>query len=75
VMSMVMAGGGLRHGQVIGATDAQGGAIVSQPVRPQDLAATTFRHLGIDLDAHWIDHRGRPRPIVAEGGRPIPELF
>jgi Protein of unknown function (DUF1501) len=75
VMSMAMAGGGLRHGQVIGATDAQGGAIVSQPVRPQDLAATTFRHLGIDLDAHWIDHRGRPRPIVAEGGRPIPELF
>lgn len=74
VMSMVMAGGGLRHGQVIGATDSQGGSIVGQSVRPQDLAATTFRHLGIDLNSHWIDHHGRPKPIVTEGGRPIPEL-
>jgi hypothetical protein len=46
VMSMVMAGGGLRHGQVIGSTDSRGGAIASQSVRPQDLAATTFKHLG-----------------------------
>ncbi|MEQ8786949.1 MAG: DUF1501 domain-containing protein [Pirellulaceae bacterium] len=75
VMSMVMAGGGLPHGQVIGSTDSRGGAIKSDPVRPQDLAATTFRHLGIDLDAHWINSRGRPISIVAEGGRPIPELL
>lgn len=75
VMSMIMAGGGLRHGQVIGATDRQGGAITSNPVRPQDLAATTFRHLGIDLEATWTNFQGRPMPIVCEGGRPIPELF
>ena len=75
VMSMAMAGGGLRHGQVIGATDSRGGAIKSNPVRPQDLAATTFRHLGIDLSAHWTNSRGRPIPIVTEGGRPISELF
>lgn len=75
VMSMIMAGGGLRHGQVIGATDRQGGAILSNPVRPQDLAATTFRHLGIDLEATWTNFQGRPMPIVCEGGRPIPELF
>lgn len=74
VMSMVMAGGGLRHGQVIGATDSRGGAIAGAPVRPQDIAATTFRHLGIDLGAHWLNRRGRPNAIVAEGGRPIPEL-
>jgi hypothetical protein len=74
VMSMVMAGGGLPHGQVIGATDSRGGAIKSSPVRPQDIAATTFRHLGIDLDAHWVNSRGRPIPIVTENGRPIPEL-
>ena len=43
-------------------------------VRPQDLAATTFQHLGIDLNSHWVNHRGRPMPIVQEGGRPIPEL-
>jgi hypothetical protein len=74
VMSMVLAGGGLRHGQAIGSTDARGAAINSSPVRPQDLAATTFRHLGIDLDGHWINPQGRPTPIVVEGGRPIPDL-
>lgn len=75
VMSMVLAGGGLRHGQVIGATDSRGGSIAARPVRPQDLAATTFRHLGIDLNAHWTNSTGRPIPIVAEGGQPISELF
>jgi len=74
VMSMVVAGGGLPHGQVIGSTDKRGGTIKTSPVRPQDLAATTFRHLEIDLKSHWVDHRGRPHPIVTEGGRPIPEL-
>jgi hypothetical protein len=75
VMSMVMAGGGMRHGQAIGSTDSRGGAIASQPVRPQDLAATTFRHLGIDLNAHWVNQQGRPIPIVVEGGQPIEGLL
>ena len=75
VMSMVMAGGGLRHGQVIGSTDRHGGSIASNAVRPQDLAATTFRHLGIDLNASWTNGQGRPIPIVSEGGRPIPEFY
>lgn len=74
VMSMVMAGGGLPHGQVIGSTDSRGGAIASSAVRPQDLAATTFRYLGIDTNAHWVNSRGRPIPIVTENGQPIPEL-
>jgi len=74
VMSMVMAGGGLNHGQAIGSTDRHAGAIESGMVRPQDLAATTFQHLGIDLNAHWVNTQGRPIPIVPEGGRPIPEL-
>ena len=75
VMSMLVAGGGLSHGQVIGSTDSRGGAITSDAVRPQDLAATTFKHLGIDLHAHWTNSRGRPIPIVPEGGRPIPQLY
>lgn len=74
VMSMVMAGGGLNHGQVIGSTDRRGGTIMSNAVRPQDLAATTFQHLNIDLESYWVNHQGRPIPIVQEGGRPIPEL-
>jgi uncharacterized protein DUF1501 len=74
VMSMVLSGGGFQRGRVIGSTDSKGGAIASQPVRPQDLAATTFRHLGIDLGSHWTNNQGRPIPIVAEGGQPIQDL-
>jgi hypothetical protein len=74
VMSMLVAGGGIAHGQVVGSTDAKGGEVKEGRVTPSDLAATVFRHLGIDLDAHWTDAQGRPQPIVTEGGRPIPEL-
>lgn len=75
VMSMLAAGGGLKHGQVIGSTDSRGYGVKDGLVRPQDLAATVFRHLGIDLTSHWTNPQGRPTPIVTEGGRPIPELF
>ena len=75
VMSMVVAGGGMPAGQIIGESDAYGADLKAGVVRPQDLAATTFRHLGIDLGAHWVNSRGRPIPIVAQGGRPVPELL
>ena len=74
VMSMVMAGGGMRHGQAIGSTDARGYDVLDGLVRPQDLSATIFRHLEINLESQWISTQGRPMPIVVEGGRPIPEL-
>jgi hypothetical protein len=74
VMSLVMAGGGLRHGQAIGSTDTRGYEAKDGLVRPQDLAATVFQYLGIDLNSHWTSPQGRPTPIVVEGGRPIPEL-
>jgi hypothetical protein len=73
-MSMLVAGGALPTGQVIGSTDSKGYDIKDGRVRPADLAATVFRHLGIDLNAQWLDPQGRPIPIVTEGGRPIPEL-
>ncbi|WP_397569271.1 DUF1501 domain-containing protein [Schlesneria sp. T3-172] len=75
VMSMVVAGGGLRHGQAVGATDDKGYDVKEGLVRPQDLAATVFRYLDIDLGSHWVNPQGRPIPIVVEGGRPIPELI
>lgn len=75
VMSMIAAGGGLKHGQAIGSTDARGYGVKDGLVRPQDLAATVFRHLDIDLNSHWINPQGRPTPIIVEGGRPIPELI
>lgn len=74
VMSMLVAGGGLRHGQVIGSTDDKGYGIASRRITPEDLAATTFRHLGIPLDTHWTSPQGRPTAIVQNGGRPISEL-
>jgi hypothetical protein len=74
VMSMAMAGGGLRHGQVIGSTEADGGYIKERPVTPGDLAATIYRHMGVPIDATYTDGTGRPRFIV-EQGQPIAELF
>jgi hypothetical protein len=75
VMSMCLAGGGLRHGQVIGATESDGGQIRERPVTPGDLAATIYRHMSVPPDATYLDNRGRPRYIVENGGQPIAELF
>lgn len=73
-MSMALAGGGLRHGQVIGATERDGSDIKHRPVTPGDLAATIYRYMGVPLDTTYADHQGRPRYVV-ENGRPIEELF
>jgi hypothetical protein len=74
VMSMALAGGGFRHGQVIGATERDGGTIKERPVTPGDLAATVYHHLGVPLDATYLDTSGRPRHIV-ENGQPLRELL
>ncbi|MCY2986018.1 MAG: DUF1501 domain-containing protein [Planctomycetota bacterium] len=73
VMSMALAGGGLRHGQVIGATEKDGGAIKERPVTPGDLAATIYRYFDVPLTTQYVDHRGRPRNVVDQG-TPIAEL-
>jgi uncharacterized protein (DUF1501 family) len=73
VMSMTLAGGGFRHGQVIGSTERDGGQIKERPVTPGDLAATIYHHMGVPLDVTYLDHSGRPRNIV-ENGRVISEL-
>ncbi len=73
VMSMLLAGGGIKTGQTIGATDQRGGGIKSRRLGPGDLAATVFNHLGIDPNDHWTNPSGRPTPLV-ESGVPIREL-
>ncbi|MBL8815836.1 MAG: DUF1501 domain-containing protein [Planctomyces sp.] len=75
VMSMCLAGGGLRHGQLIGASTADGGEIKDRPVTPGDLTASIYRHMGVPLDLTYEDDRNRPRFIVEENGTPLPELF
>jgi hypothetical protein len=73
-MSLAMAGGGFRHGQVIGSTEADGGQVKDRPVTPGDLAATIYQHMGVPLNATYQDPRGRPRMIV-DNGAPIRELM
>ena len=75
VMSMCLAGGGLRHGQVIGATERDGSNIKERPVTPGDLAATIYRFMDVPLDATYVDNRGRPRFIVENNGQPVGELW
>lgn len=66
--SMIWAGGGIRTGQVIGATDRRGEEVVERRVGPQDFLATIYRHLGIDYEQVTIpDLAGRPTPIVTDG--------
>jgi len=74
IMSMVMAGGGFRHGQVIGSSDKFGGHISSRPVTPGDIAATIYHHMGVPLDTRYLDTTGRPNLIV-EHGEPLAELI
>ena len=72
--SMLFAGGGIRTGQVIGATDQRGEDPISRRVGPGDFLATIYRHLGIDFKNVAIPNfRGRPVPIV-NAGDVIPEL-
>ena len=66
--SMLFAGGGIRTGQVIGATDARGEDPIERRVGPGDFLATIYRHLGIDYQRIAINNfAGRPIPIVSEG--------
>jgi len=73
-MSVLVSGGGMRTGQVIGSTNWRGEHPQDRPLSPNDLWATVYRHLGIDPDVSFPDHRGRPMPILPFG-EPIAELL
>lgn len=73
VMSVAMAGGGLRMGQAVGASSANGEYPTTAPYRPGDVLATIYHVLGIDPHAEFQDLQGRPMTILPEGA-PIPEL-
>jgi hypothetical protein len=75
VSSIILAGGGYRHGQVIGATERDAGQIKERPVTPSDLAATIFHHFGVPADVQYIDYRGRPKYVLEEKGKPLAELL
>lgn len=71
----LLAGGGMRTGQVIGATDRIAGDAVSRPVTWGELHATLYHNLGIDVNRTTIqDLNGRPQYLVEDHARPIAEL-
>ena len=69
------AGGGVKGGQVVGASDPIGGVPADRPVQPGDVLATVFHSLGLKLDSHLPGPAGRPFPLVDFGYREIHELF
>ncbi len=73
-MSLLLAGGGLRMGQAIGATNSKGEEPRVRPITPLDFQATLYRWFGIPLETRFNDHAGRPISILPEG-RPIEELL
>lgn len=71
--SIVMAGGGIRGGQVLGSSDRTAAYPASQPVGPADVAATIYHCLGIDPRGHVSDQQGRPLTIAT--GEPVHALL
>jgi hypothetical protein len=72
--SALVSGGGLRMGQVVGQTNSKSEYPMHDPVTPQDLLATVYRHLGINYRHEFINFSGRPVPVLS-GGRPISQLI
>jgi hypothetical protein len=74
VFSAAVAGGGIQGGRAVGSSDDKGGYPKDNPKTPQDMLATIYRHVGVDVNAEYLDHSGRPRPVLPYG-KPIEELF
>ena len=72
---VALAGGGIRAGTVLGATDEKGENVVERPVQVADLFATLARALGIDRDREFMASRSRPVKLVDPNGIVVPELL
>lgn len=60
VYSTVLAGGGIRGGQIVGASDSKGAEVLDKPISPADLLATIWQQLGIDPQTELRDRLNRP---------------
>lgn len=63
----LFAGGGVRHGAALGASDAVAGFVKDQPVSPKDVLCTIYHLLGVNPHTPIHDREGRPVPLVPEG--------
>ena len=75
VMSVLLAGGGMKNGQVIGATDPKGYQPADRPVYLGEVFATLYHNVGIDVERTQLkDLSGRPQFLVDNGHGPLAEL-
>ena len=73
VFSAALAGGPIQGGRVLGSSDSKGAFPRINPKTPQDVLATIYAHLGINVDKHYLDHAGRPVATLPFG-EPLHEL-
>ena len=73
--SAFMAGGGIKGGTIVGASDEDGMDPAEREVKTYDLHATVCHALGISLSKELYTHDGRPMRLVRKDGQPIRELF
>jgi hypothetical protein len=73
VYSLLLAGGGIRGGAVLGASDSTASVVRDHPVRPEDVLATVYAALGVPLETEMHDTLGRPHRITS--GEPMRQLF
>ena len=71
--SVLFAGGGVKPGQVIGATDKHAAYPITDPIGVPDIIRTVFHQMGIDTSKEYYTPLGRPAPIV-DGGKVISQL-
>lgn len=69
----ILAGGGVRGGQVYGATTRDGGYVADKPVTPADMTATILHHLGIDHTQEYVDEFQHLRNRLSDG-QPVRDL-
>jgi hypothetical protein len=73
--SMWLAGGGVKGGRVIGATDPVGYAAVDRPIHPNDLHATILKALGVEQRKLYYRHHNRREIVTVNGGEVVQEVF
>jgi hypothetical protein len=73
-MFCLLGGGGVPGGRIVGSTTRLGDAPADRPLTPADIHATIYHVLGVDPATHFLDHAGRPVPLI-DHGEPIRELL
>ncbi|GIS58062.1 MAG: hypothetical protein CM1200mP2_02870 [Planctomycetaceae bacterium] len=73
-MSIFLSGGGLKMGQVVGATNSRGEDPVRRVMNSNCLLSTVYQRFGVNTEHHFFDNTGRPVPILTDG-EPISELL